>query len=227
MGEPVSPQIPAPYAQFDDFLDADDVGHLIDFIKRHEQDLSPSGVLAAPGDEHLDIRRSRTLFELGEIWPIFERQLVGLLPTIRRELNEQWFPLDHIERQLSVHHDGDFFSVHNDSGGPEVMSRRVTYVYYFNIEPKQFEGGELWVYDFFEKDFIRWKGDAHVALQPRHNSIVFFPSWVHHEVRPVHGLAEGIEGCRMTVNGWFHEPRIDPEPQPANEEQPVSDVTGV
>ena len=214
MGESASPQFPAPYVQFDDFLEDQDVDRLIEFVQRHEEDLSPSSVLAAPGDEEAEIRRSRTLFELDEIWPMFEPQLVGLLPTIRREIEEPWFPLHHIERQLSVHHDGDFFGTHNDNGGPAVRSRLVTYVYYFNMAPKQFGGGDLWVYDYFEQDHVRWKGDEHVILEPRHNSIVFFPSWVHHEVRPVQSMIEGIAGCRMTVNGWFHTPPVEEGPSP-------------
>ena len=212
MGESTNTQVPPPHVQFDDFLSQENVGRLVEFIQRHEADLNPSSVLAAPGDEDLDIRRSRTLFELEEIWPMFEQQLIGLLPTMRSELGEPWFKLERVERQLTVHHDGDFFGVHNDSGGPEVLSRAVTYVYYFNIEPKQFEGGELWMYDYYDEDLVRNRGDSHLVIEPRHNSIVFFPSWVHHEVRPVRALAEGLEGCRMTVNGWFHVDQLDAMP---------------
>lgn len=208
--------LPAPYLQFDDFLDAQSVERLVDFVRAHEGDLTASGVLAAPGDEKKEVRRSRTMYELDEIWPLFDAQLHGLLPTLRRELEVPWFQVDHVERQLTVHHDGDFFGVHNDSGGEEVGTRMLTYVYYFNIDPKQFDGGELWVYDFYDEDYVRQKGDAYVALEPKHNSIVFFPSWVHHEVRPVRSKVEGIEGCRMTVNGWFHMPRVEHEP-PAEE----------
>ena len=197
-------ELPAPLLQFDDFLDPSKVDRLIEFVRAHEGDLSPSSVLAAPGDEPSDVRRSRTMFELDEVWPMFERQLVALLPMMRRELGVPWFKLGRIERQLTVHHDGDFFGLHNDSGGPEVATRALTYVYYFNLEPKQFEGGELWVYDFVDRDHVLHKGEDHVVIEPRHNSIIFFPSWVHHEVRPVRALAEGLDGCRITVNGWFH-----------------------
>jgi SM-20-related protein len=203
MGESVE-EVPSPYLQFDDFLDVKDLGRLITFIENHETDLSASGVLAAPGDEDVDIRSSQTLFDLDEIWPMFEGQLGGLLPTIRRELEVPWFTVSHVERQLTVSHDGDFFGLHNDSGGPEVATREVTYVYYFNAEPKQFEGGELWIYDYFDQDFVRHPGQNHVVVEPRNNSIVFFPSWVNHEVRPVHSTTAGLVGSRMTVNGWFH-----------------------
>lgn len=197
-------ELPAPYLHFDHFLDHDSVVRLIDFVHAHENDLSPSSVLAAPGDDPADVRSSRTLFELDDIWPMFEEQLRALLPLMRRELGVPWFELGRTERQLTVHHDGDFFGLHNDSGGPEVATRKVTYVYYFNKEPKRFDGGELFLYDYVDRDHVLHKGEDHVVVEPRHNSIVFFPSWVHHEVRPVRAHADGIAGCRMTVNGWFH-----------------------
>ncbi len=200
-----------PYLHLENFLPEADVERLLAFVREHEGDLNPSTVLAAPGDEPDEVRRSRTLFNLEEIWPMFESQLEGLLPTMRKELDVHWFRLSHIERQLTVHHDGDFFGPHNDNGGPEVAHRTLTYVYYFNAQPKQFSGGELWMYDTVEGNGYYERGEDHVVVEPLHNSIIFFPSWAHHEVRPVKALAEGLDGCRMTVNGWYHaRPHVDP-----------------
>ena len=225
MAEAAPLELPAPYLQFDDFLEDEAVERLIEFVHAHEGDLSPSGVLPAPGDDPADVRSSRTLFDLEEIWPMFEAQLQGVLPQMRRELGVPWFKLDRVERQLTVHHDGDFFGVHNDNGGPEVENRQVTYVYYFNKEPKQFDGGDLFLYDYVDRDFVLHKGERHVVVEPRHNSIVFFPSWVHHEVRPVRAFADGIDGCRMTVNGWFHcVPFDDVDLSAADADPPTADA---
>lgn len=57
-----------------------------------------------------------------------------------------------IERQLTCHGYGDFFGLHNDSGGIGVESRAMTYVYYFNAEPTGFEGGALRLYSTVERD---------------------------------------------------------------------------
>jgi len=192
------------YLHLENLLPAEQVSALIDFVRSNEAQLQPSGVLAAPGDEHVEVRRSKTLFALDEIWPFFEQQLHGLLPTIRKELGIPWFQLHHVERQLTVHEDGDFFGLHNDSGGPQVATRALTWVYYFNCEPKGFEGGALRIYDSVERDGILYAGDDFIELEPTSNSVIFFPPWVHHEVLPVRSAASGLEGCRMTVNGWFH-----------------------
>ncbi len=205
-------QQPSPFLQFDDFLSAEAVEKLLTFVREHETDLAPSSVLTSGERDEDPIRRSQTLFDLDTVWPLFETQLTGLLPAMRKELNVEHFHLDHTERQLTVHFDGDFFGPHNDNGGAEVASRSLTYVYYFNVEPRGFEGGDLWIYDWFDQDGMAMQGTNHQVVEPRHNSIVFFPSWVHHEVRPVKTLAEGLDGCRMTFNGWYHNAAVETPP---------------
>lgn len=200
-------QEPAPFIQFDDFLRVDDVDALLGFVDRNETQLRPSGVLVAnEGETPEQIRQSQTLFDISEIWPFFETPLTNLLPLMRSELGIGHFTLDHIERQLAVHFDGDFFAPHNDSGSPEVATRRLTYVYYFNREPKQYSGGELRLYHSVDDQGAKLQGTEFETIEPRHNSIVFFPSWVHHEVLPVSCAVPGLDGSRMTVTGWYHQP---------------------
>jgi predicted 2-oxoglutarate/Fe(II)-dependent dioxygenase YbiX len=202
-------QEPAPYIQLDDFLGSDAISELLQFVCEHAHDLHPSGVVTATADERpADIRRSRTLANCEPIWHMFEQPLMNLLPVLRRELGTGHFPLDHIERQLTVHFDGDFFGPHNDSGGPHVATRRMTYVYYFNAEPKRFSGGELRLYHSIDDHGAKRRGIEFVTIEPTHNSIVFFPSWVHHEVLEVHTETDGLDSARMTLTGWFHQPPI-------------------
>ena len=203
-GEPR--QQPAPYIQFENFLDERAVEKLLQFVLDSEQDLRPSGVVTAEdGERPEDVRRSKTLADCEPIWPIFEAPLTNLLPIVRKELAVGHFRLDRIERQLTVHFDGDFFGPHNDSGGPHVATRRVTYVYYFNCRPKRFTAGELRLYHGIDENGAMLQGTDFVTIEPTHNSIVFFPSWVHHEVLEVHTATDGLEAARMTVNGWFHQ----------------------
>jgi predicted 2-oxoglutarate/Fe(II)-dependent dioxygenase YbiX len=200
-------QEPPPHIQFQDVLDSDAVSEVLQFVFDHQQELCPSGVVTATEDERPDeVRRSQTLMNCEPIWPYFEQTLVNVLPILRRELEIGHFPLDHIERQLTVHFNGDFFGPHNDSGAPHVASRRLTYVYYFNCQPKRFSGGELRLYHSIDEHGAKQRGTDFVTIEPIHNSIVFFPSWVHHEVLEVHTEADGLESARMTLTGWFHQP---------------------
>ena len=199
-------QEPVPYIQFDNFLDQDAVAELLQFVIGCEQNLHPSGVvISRDGERPEDVRRSKTLDDCEPVWPYFGSKLTNLLPIVRKELAVAHFRLDRIERQLTVHLDGDFFGPHNDSGSPLVASRQVTYVYYFNHLPKQFTGGELRLYHSVDQNGSKLQGTNFVTIEPTHNSIVFFPSWVHHEVLEVESKVVGLAGARMSVTGWFHQ----------------------
>jgi Rps23 Pro-64 3,4-dihydroxylase Tpa1-like proline 4-hydroxylase len=41
------------------------------------------------------------------------------------------------------------------------------------------------------------------AIEPRHNSIIFFQAAVMHEVMPVHVPSKQFRDSRFTVNGWI------------------------
>jgi hypothetical protein len=58
--------------------------------------------------------------------------------------------------------------------------------------------------------------DAYVDVEPRHNSIIFFPSEYMHEVMPVICPSREFVDSRFTINGWVRRP--DPtRPMPANQ----------
>jgi Rps23 Pro-64 3,4-dihydroxylase Tpa1-like proline 4-hydroxylase len=197
---------PARYLDLDHFLTDEEHQTLLAFVQAHDVDLIPSEVLNAGGESRPSptYRSSRVLFDVEEIWPFFAERLTALLPHVRKELGVLWFPLRSIERQLTSSGDGDFFRTHIDSGTESVAGRILTYVYYFNTEPRGYTGGALRLYDGIIRDngFLD-RGSTYVDLEPRNNSIVFFPSCLHHEVRPVQATGEGIAGRRLTINGWF------------------------
>jgi SM-20-related protein len=210
MSAPIDPErlrhVPG-LLMLEDFLSDADHGRLIEFAVRCVDESVPSTVLPpteSEGRADHTFRRSRTVFDLVEIWPLFDRALDEILPAVRKEIGVSWFRRGEVERQLSIHGEGDFFSLHADSSGEAVRRRMVTFVYYFSVRPKSYEGGELVLYEGVEKDGLLHSGPLHTVLEPTDNSIVFFPSWAFHEVRTVRSSLPEPEGLRFTVNGWFN-----------------------
>ena len=157
--------INATFLHLDDFLTAPEQTELRRFVRDHEADLVTSTVNPAGESDYEiddDFRQSRVLYELGSIRPMFDTRLEALLPHVRKEVDVGWFALDRIESQLTAHGDGDFFGVHTDSGGPEVMTRMVSFVYYFAMQPDAFTGGDLRLYDNVERDGFYHPADTFV-----------------------------------------------------------------
>jgi hypothetical protein len=193
------------FLQIDDLLDGAEYDRLLAHVTARLDDMAPSTVRHPGSDDGArddTFRRSRVDMDLDGIWPLFEDHLTGLLPHVRKELDIDRFELGAIERQLTVHGEGDFFSRHVDENHPGTNdSRAITFVYYCHHEPKAFSGGELRLHG--RADERAGALDCYVDIEPRPNSIVFFPATTSHEVMPVSSAAAGPTGLRFTVNGWF------------------------
>jgi Rps23 Pro-64 3,4-dihydroxylase Tpa1-like proline 4-hydroxylase len=121
-----------------------------------------------------------------------------------KTLNLPEFAIDELEMQLTAHGNGNFYKVHNDSDG-EVIKRTLTYVYYFNREPKPFRGGNLRMY---ETNYVNgWIATPeYQEIEPMNNRIVLFDSRCMHEVLPVESDSEAFGDSRFTLNGWLRRP---------------------
>ena len=202
---PADEILPPRYVRVDDLLSEAEHARLLAYARGREADFAASGVVDPSGVHRVDqaFRRSATLHDLEEVWPLFETRLRRLLPHVRRELGVPWFPVAQTERQLTVHRQGDFFQQHNDDGRPELAERWVTCVYYFHGRPKRFSGGELKIYERLVRGGWIAPGSGHVTLDPMDNSAVFFASSSPHEVCPVQQTSDAFGDSRFSITVWF------------------------
>lgn len=199
-----------PFLVLEDFLSDDEHRRLIEFVNRRTT-FSPARIDQPRGPVATSdptVRRAHVATPDDEILGMFETRLRAILPHARRETGVGYFRLGALERQITAHHDSDFFDVHTDIGDPWRPSsgRRLSYVYYFHEQPRRFEGGELRLYDRVIADDGRpGRAETFQTIEPADNSIVFFPSSAFHEVRPVRvdGPPDAPGATRYTFNGWF------------------------
>lgn len=129
--------------------------------------------------------------------PIDEAALVSdwmdaHLAELCRALGIDTFTPRKREMQLTVHGDGDFYKVHTDDQGRDVAARALSYLYYFHREPKAYEGGALAIH-----------AAETFTIEPHHDSVVVFPSYLPHEVLPVRVPSGDLADGRFTINGWL------------------------
>jgi hypothetical protein len=153
-----------------------------------------------------DYRRSRVLYELGEYGTLIEDRLRALLPDALRLFDQEPFPISHIDTQITASNDGDFFKVHQDNNMVEpvdISRREISFVHYFNSEPKAFSGGQLRFYDAEEGEVQSSEKKFARTITPSQNTLVLFPSSYNHEVLPVKCPTRKFANSRFTANGWF------------------------
>ena len=194
-----APRRPAPYVLIESFLDPALHAELLTFVREAE----PRFVDATVSTRDADYRRSKVLYEFPRFSTLFRERVAGLAPELMGRFGGTPFPVAEIECQMTAHHDGNYFRLHNDSGSPDTASRVLSYVYYFHNEPKAFTGGEFRLYGSRVENGVSHCGEPAGDIAPRNNSILFFPSHCHHEVLPVRCPSQAFAAGRFTINGWI------------------------
>ena len=107
---------------------------------------------------------------------------------------------------ITAYPDGGYIGEHIDTLTGATSVRILSCVYYFAAMPHRFSGGELRLYGFPQRSVAGTEParPALVELAPETDSLIFFPSWLRHEVLPVHVPSGAWADSRFTVNCWIH-----------------------
>ena len=194
-----------PYLVLRDFLGEDMVAGLLAHAMSHQSDFAPTGVFK---DGVNPARRiSTSLRHLGPFRDVLREKIFALLPTLVDALRVTPFAASSLELELVAHGDGAFYKRHIDTQtaiyGDVDSLRILSGVYYFNAEPKAFSGGALRLYAIggeARKDFS--------DIEPLRNSLLMFPSWASHEVRPVCCPSKAFIASRFAINCWIHRKKL-------------------
>ena len=130
-------------------------------------------------------------------------RIKSVLPPVLEKLGMEKFSIAGVEAQVTASNDGDFFHFHSDNSNDRVASRRLTFVYFFHREPRQFEGGELRIHDARLEDGTYVSEGTYQAIRPQQNQIVFFPCELLHEITPVNCSSGLFADSRFTLHGWL------------------------
>jgi Rps23 Pro-64 3,4-dihydroxylase Tpa1-like proline 4-hydroxylase len=187
-----------PVVQLDGFLTGSEVAWLMELTFANEQSFVQSRV----SDNRADYRHSLILPAPLELWKLMTGKISAVMPEVMPQLRAGKFTVGNIECQVTASIDGSYFRAHTDANRDQMVKRQLTYVYYFNREPKGFAGGELRIYDDRIRNGKLAATDSFQVVEPRHNSIVFFHAAVMHEVMPVSVPSKAFRDSRFTVNGW-------------------------
>ena len=187
-----------PVVQIDGFLSASEVAWLMELTFAAESRFA----LARLSDARDDYRQALMLGAPHEVWELFTGKIRTVMLDVMTRLRMGRFTVGNIDCQITASGDGGYFKAHTDAGHNETIKRQLTYVYYYNREPKGFTGGELRVYDDTIRNGKLAATESFQVIEPRHNSIVFFQAPVMHEVMPVNVPSRQFRDSRFTVNGW-------------------------
>lgn len=191
----------------DEFLTSAELNTLRQYILEQEIRFEISEVLSpgvTAGAVDYERRRSRVLMDLGGHERVIVDRVLTCLPRVLQKWGRDPFPISRIEAQTTASNHGDFFCCHSDNGAEAVATREITFVYFFHLEPKQFSGGELRIYDSRRENDNYLPTANYRTIVPEQNQLVLFASGLSHEITPVDCPSGQFADSRFTVNGWVH-----------------------
>lgn len=198
--------LPAQCVVLDEFLAPQELEELIRFALEREADFSASEVVSPSADGGIvnyEHRRSRVLMDLAHHQDVIVARIKAVLPQVLGTLGMAEFAISDVEAQITASNHGDFFHFHSDNGSDRVVSRQLTFVYFFHREPRQFEGGELRIHDARLEEGTYLRQGSYQTLAPQQNQIVFFPCGLLHEITSVNCASRRFADSRFTLNGWL------------------------
>jgi SM-20-related protein len=166
-----------------------------------------AGLVGAHGGEvRKSVRQARVL-ELSPAIEEYVKHAVSCrLDAICSELSISLRPPVEWEIEGVVHADRGFYKRHIDTftgSATGTSSRFISCVLYLHETPKMFSGGALRLYPIGPRE----NAPAPIDIEPSHNRLVAFPSWLPHEVMPVSVPSGSHRDCRYSINIWLSRKR--------------------
>jgi Rps23 Pro-64 3,4-dihydroxylase Tpa1-like proline 4-hydroxylase len=195
-------ELPAPHRVIAGFLGDELTERLLALASAHQQAFLPTRVGRKPGRVDVDIRVSRVLRDFGALKDELKARFEGIREQAMADLHLSPFELVSMEMELVAHGDGAFYAphidTHMDASDAETL-RILTGVYYFHALPKGFTGGEIRLHSILPPE----QGGSFIDIEPARDTLLLFPSWAPHEVRPISSPSGAIEHSRFAINCWY------------------------
>lgn len=189
------------YAIIDGFLGAEAAGDLLGQIIAAGEGFTASKVRG----EDQKIRSSLRLpGRMGVDLDGITSAIICRFEELAAAIGMPTFDIYHAERSIVAHRDGDYYGTHIDTrtqaaddDAPHSI-RVLSCVYYLHGSPCKFSGGEL---------VLHRPGTTSATIEPLHDRLAIFPSFLPHEVLPVSSSSDRFEDSRFSVNCWLHRAR--------------------
>jgi len=194
---------PPVFGIYDDLLPVENAAQMLEIVLPLEKTFRAATIYKGSGKVVVPEQRSAThiRFPQHEAFEALLLHIRELREDIFNRLGMKPFEVRHHECEVVAHGDGAYFRRHRDTvfnqkGQQDESNRIVSCVYYFGQQPMRFTGGTLKIFSMFDPDHS-------VAIEPRANRLVVFPSFFFHEVTPIVCHSSQFEDCRFSANIWL------------------------
>ncbi len=181
------------------------ISAMLAYLEGRQADFAPGYIQdRKTGERSLISLLGSPLFlkDLGPFRPQFESVIRAIAPIALAQFGLSEAAIEPREFSFAWYGDGGYFKTHVDTVERIERVRVLSCIYYFAETPRRFGGGELRLYGF--ADPFRGSARPVVDVAPDTDKLVIFPSWLDHEVLPVHLPSTAWRDGRFTANCWIY-----------------------
>jgi SM-20-related protein len=200
-----SPEKRCPYGTVHNVFGTSTVSALLAYVGERQGAFKPALVRSRRTGErgvNPSLRVSLSLTDLGPFRLQIESVMRTIAPIALARLGLIEPKVEPREFEIARYGDGCYFKIHVDTNERVENVRILSCVYYFAETPPRFSGGELRLRGF--PDPFRETAGPIADIMPEADKLVIFPSWLEHEVLPVHVPSDVWLDGRFSVNCWIH-----------------------
>lgn len=201
---PLGARARCPHLVFRDVLGSSLVEDMLAHVERRQDDFRPAIIRSRKtGEARVDPRQRDCVFlrDLGPCKERFEAFVRDAAPKMLSGLQLAETNVEPREFEICAYGEGSHFGTHVDTHELTDRVRVISCIYYFSRTPLAFSGGELRLHGFPVGSAT--KEPAFVDVMPERDTLVAFPSWLRHEVLPVHVPSGHWADHRFSVNCWM------------------------
>jgi hypothetical protein len=181
------------------------VAALLDHVARQEAAFKPGATWnrrTRQGQVDPNRRDCLILGDLGPCMDAVAARLWEIAPMALAALRIEEPAIGSLELEISSYGHGGHFHAHIDTLESREKVRVLSCVYYFAASPRRFTGGELRLHGFPGRSGL--DEAAQVDVAPDTDTLVAFPTWMRHEIMPVHLSTDIWRDRRFAINCWVH-----------------------
>jgi len=194
-----------PHGTIRDALGMPTISAMLDYLEVRQADFARGYIQNPKTGERSPISPVGSplfLKDLGPFRPQFESVIRAIAPIAMAQFGLSEPAVEPREFSFAWYGDGGYFKTHVDTVEQIDRVRVLSCIYYFAETPRRFNGGELRLYGF--PDPFRRSARQIVDVAPDTDKLVVFPSWLDHEVLPVHLPSTAWRDGRFTANCWIY-----------------------
>jgi hypothetical protein len=209
------PMAACPHLVFRDIFGKTTVAELLSYVADRQADFAQARVrnrISGEGRVDYGLRNSLSLGDLGPFRALFETYVRATMASAITGLGLTEPAVEPHGFEIIAYPDGSRFGAHIDTDERLTRVRVLSCVYYFAVTPPGFSGGELRLYGLptLSGGPVRF-----IEIVPETDTMVVFPSWLRHEVRPVRVPSAAWLDGRFTLNCWLHRSTLSPVARPS------------